>query len=172
MPVRAPRPTARHVAAISRPLICSRTTAVPSAPIGATPWPPYAIGNSVHAPGAVTVQLNFHNPVHDIVYHYSRIGDAYARSNGSVEDQAHPRNVLVLEMPVTGIGEMGRLTIPVDGHGGALLFTGGRVQEGVWRKKDLLSPFAFETEDGSPFLFQPGQTWVTVLPSFDRVKWE
>ncbi|MDD5739770.1 MAG: DUF3048 C-terminal domain-containing protein, partial [Candidatus Peribacteraceae bacterium] len=79
---------------------------------------------------------------------------------------------LVLEMPVTGVGEVGRLTIPVTGKGRALLFSGGKVQEGLWRKKGLMSSFVFETEDGSPLLFAPGQTWVTSLPGFDRVKWE
>lgn len=144
---------------------------LPGVPIEATPWPSFALGDAMRAAPAPEVKLNFHNPDHDVLYRYSRIRDAYVRSSGPVEDQGHPRNVLVLEMPVTGVGEVGRLTIPVSGHGRALLFAGGSVQEGVWRKKDLMSPFAFETEDGSPLLFKPGQTWATALPSFDRVKW-
>lgn len=144
---------------------------LPGSPIVETPWPPFTIGESVNAPAALTVKLNFHNPVHDIVYRYSRLMDAYIRSSGPVEDQGHPRNVLVLEMPVTEVGEMGRLTIPVTGKGRAFLFSGGKVQEGLWRKKDLMSSFVFETEDGSPLLFAPGQTWVTSLPGLDRVKW-
>jgi len=149
----------------------SKIAELPGASIAETPWPPFVIGNSVTAPAALTVTLNFHNPVHDVVYHYSRIRDAYIRSSGTVEDQGHPRNVLVLEMPVTEVGEMGRLTIPVAGSGRALLFSGGKVQEGGWSKKGLMSSFVFETKDGSPLLFAPGQTWVTSLPGFDRVKW-
>ncbi|MFA5272993.1 MAG: DUF3048 domain-containing protein [Candidatus Peribacter sp.] len=145
---------------------------LPGEPITETPWPPFAIGGGVSAPEALTVKLNFHNPAHDVLYRYSRLRDAYIRSSGDVEDQGHPRNVLVLEMPVESVGEMGRLTIPVTGHGRALLFAGGTVQEGVWRKKNLMSSFSFETEDGSPLLFKPGQTWITALPGFDRVKWE
>lgn len=149
----------------------SKIIELPGASIAATPWPPYAIGESVTAPAALTVKLNFHNPDHDVVYRYSRLRDAYIRSSGPVEDQGHPRNVLVLEMPVTGIGEVGRLTIPVTSKGRAFLFSGGKVQEGLWRKKDLMSSFVFETKDGSPLLFAPGQTWVTSLPGLDRVKW-
>ncbi|MFH1444835.1 MAG: DUF3048 domain-containing protein [Candidatus Peregrinibacteria bacterium] len=144
---------------------------LPGASIIETPWPPYAIGDPIGDPVALTVKLNFHNPDHDVVYRYSRLRDAYVRSSGPVEDQGHPRNVLVLEMPVTAIGEMGRLTIPVSGHGRALLFTGGTVQQGEWQKEDLLDSFVFKTDEGSVFLFAPGQTWVTVLPGFDRVKW-
>jgi hypothetical protein len=144
---------------------------LPGPPLPATPWPPYTIGDPVAAPDALTVKLNFYNPAHDVTYRYSRLRDAYIRSSGTVTDQGHPRNVLILEMPVTGIGEMGRLTIPVSGHGRALLFSSGRVQEGLWRKKNLLDPFTFETADGSLLLFAPGQTWVTVLPGLDRVKW-
>lgn len=140
-------------------------------PISPTPWPPCTIGSPVAGPEALTVRLDFHNPAHDVVYRYSRLKDAYIRSSGPVDDQGQPRNVLVLAMPVTEIGEMGRLTIPVSGQGQALLFAGGRVQEGIWRKEDLLSPFRFETGEGSAFLFRPGQIWVTALPGFDRVKW-
>ncbi|MDD5041740.1 MAG: DUF3048 domain-containing protein [Candidatus Peribacteraceae bacterium] len=157
-----------HNLFIERPAI----VALPGDAIAGTPWPPYAVGNNVSSPAAETVTLNFYNPDHDVAYRYSRLRDAYIRSSGSVADQGHPRNVLVLEMPVTGIGEMGRLTIPVTGNGRALLFRSGTVQEGVWRKKDLMSSFVFETADGSSILFAPGQTWVTVLPSFDRVEWE
>ncbi|OIO55730.1 hypothetical protein AUJ46_00330 [Candidatus Peregrinibacteria bacterium CG1_02_54_53] len=149
----------------------SEITSLPGAPITETPWPPYTIGNPTAGSAALTVNLNFHNPVHDVVYRYSRLRDAYIRSSGPTEDQGHPRNVLVLEMPVTAIGEMGRLTIPVSGHGRALLFTGGMVQQGEWRKEGLFGSFVFKTDKGSSFLFAPGQTWVTSLPGLDRVKW-
>lgn len=144
---------------------------LPGAPLAETPWPPYAIGENVAGTLASVVRLNFHNPDHDVTYRYSRLRDAYVRSSGSVENQGHPRNVLLLEMPVTEIGEMGRLTIPVEGNGRALLFAGGTVQEGTWSKKGLMDSFKFETAEGDQFLFSPGQTWVTSLPGFDRVKW-
>lgn len=155
-----------------------RIAELPGPAVSGTPWPPYAIGTPVNAPAAVTLRINFYNPDHDVTYVYSRLHDAYVRSSGPVEDQGRPRNVLVLEMPVTKIGEMGRLTIPVEGRGRALLFRGGTVQEGFWDKQKsgknpaLLTPFSFTAADGSALLFAPGQTWVTVVPGFDRVRWE
>ncbi|MDO8468626.1 MAG: DUF3048 domain-containing protein, partial [Candidatus Peribacter sp.] len=41
---------------------------LPGSPIIETPWPPFTIGESVHAPAAQTVKFNFYNPDHDIVY--------------------------------------------------------------------------------------------------------
>jgi len=143
-----------------------------SSPLPSTDWPPYAIGDLWTGSAALTIHLNYHNPAHDVTYSFSQLSDAYVRSSGSVENQGKPRNVLLLEMPVTNVGEMGRLTIPVSGRGRALLFRSGKVQVGWWRKNGLREPFSFTTADGRPFLFAAGQTWLTALPGFDRVKWE
>lgn len=137
-----------------------------------TKWPPYRIGAPASGSSALVVSLNYYNPAHNVTYAYQRLPDAYVRSSGDVSDQGSPRNVLILETPVTGIGEHGRLTIPLTGHGRAALFHGGIMQSGVWKKKSLFEPFVFETEDGTPFLFAPGQTWITGVPSFDRLSWE
>lgn len=141
-------------------------------PVVWSPWPAFPVGGTVSgAPAARTVTLNFNNPAHDVTYHYDFLRASFIRSSGTVEDQGHPQNVLILEMPVTGVGEYGRLTIPVESKGRALLFRSGTVQEGTWAKNGLLKPFIFAAADGSPFIFAPGQIWATALPSFDRVTW-
>jgi hypothetical protein len=143
-----------------------------NSPLPGTRWPPYAIGDPWTGSAATVIQLNFLNPAHDVTYSFSRLSDAYVRSSGTVKRQGSPRNVLLLEVSVTEIGEEGRLTIPVMGRGRALLFHSGKVQEGWWKKTGLNDPFSFTGRDGKPLLFSPGQTWMTVLPDFDRVKWE
>lgn len=137
-----------------------------------TEWPPYAIGTPRTGSAALTIELEFHNPDHDVVYTYDRLGDAYVRASGDVKNQGAPRNVLVLEMPVESIGEYGRLTIPVVGRGRAFLFHSGIKQEGYWRKSGLYGAFTFTTKQGDPFLFAPGQTWMTALPGLDRLSWK
>ncbi|MDD5624015.1 MAG: DUF3048 domain-containing protein [Candidatus Peribacteraceae bacterium] len=135
-------------------------------------WPPYETsGVSLSGSGALTVRLNFHSPVHNVRYAYQPFSDAYVRTNGEVEDQAEPRNVLILEIPVTEVGEHGRLTIPVEGRGRALLFRSGTLQQGHWTKTAMRSGFSFTQDNGEQFIFTPGQTWMTVLPSLERVTW-
>ena len=134
-------------------------------------WPPYAIGTAPTGSSALLVKLNNYNYYHNVTYTFHRLTDSYVRSSGDVADQGSPRNVLILEAPITGVGEHGRLTIPLAGKGTAVLFRSGYLQEGTWSKKGLYDPFVFETEDGKPFLFAPGQTWMTAIPSFDRLSW-
>ena len=137
-----------------------------------TPWPPFSYGRAKDAPTARTVRVNFFNPDHDVLYTFSSASQKYVRSNGTVQNQAQPENVLMLEMPIAGIGEYGRLKIPVAGHGKLLLFRAGKVYEGTWQKNGTATPFSFTDKTGDPLAFSSGQTWMTVLPTLDRVVWE
>ncbi|MDD5751758.1 MAG: DUF3048 domain-containing protein [Candidatus Peribacteraceae bacterium] len=135
-------------------------------------WPPYAIGTPSTGSAALLVELNFYNYYHNVTYTYHRLSDSYIRSSGDVAEQGSPRNVLILETPITDIGEHGRLTIPLEGEGPVALFHSGKVQIGTWSKQGLYEPFVFQTDDGRPFLFDPGQTWMTAVPDMGRLKWE
>lgn len=148
------------------------TKLLQDASLPATSWPPYFVGASSSGSGASQISINWFNPAHNVRYTYSTLRGAYVRESGDVADQGHPHNILFLEMPVTGIGEAGRLTIPVTGHGRALLFRSGTIQEGRWKKGGLLQDFSFEDRDGGALVFAPGQTWVTVVPELSRVKWQ
>jgi hypothetical protein len=135
-------------------------------------WPPYRIGAAPPGQPATEIRINFFNKQHDVLYRYNRFSSAYIRENGTVESPATPRNVLLLEMPVESVGELGRLTIHVAGKGRALLFRSGTIQEGFWKKTGPDHPFVFENADGEELRFTKGQTWMTVLPTLDRVRWD
>lgn len=137
-----------------------------------TSWPPYELGGAPSASGASVIRLNFLNPLHSIRYTYSPFTGTYTRKNGTTTSDATPANILVLEMPVTDIGEFGRLAIPVEGSGRALFFRSGAVLHGRWQKGDHLDPFQFLDEQGAPLLLSKGQTWMTVFPELSRVTWE
>jgi len=135
-------------------------------------WPPYHVGMAPAAPAATEIAVNFFSPVHDVQYAYDERTQRYDRTNGDVENQAHPSNVLFLEIPITEVGEYGRLHIQVQGKGKALLFRSGKVYEGRWEKKNDTTAFSFTNGEGDPLSFAHGQTWMTVLPSLERVTWE
>lgn len=192
------------------------------------PWPPYKLGQAVSDSGATTITLNFLNPDHNVRYTYHSIIQTYTRVNGGIESEAHPKNILILEAPITEVREYGRLEIPLLGRGRALLFRSGTVTPGVWERgkaeveeqrqtlgadtpastdvafspSDLANappvmpsaagaipryiprvsrdtrddippkPLRFLGIDGNPLAFAKGQTWITVLPTLERVKWE
>ncbi len=133
------------------------------------PWPPFATGMQRSTSGALSISLNFYSPAHDVRYTFERLGSRYIRDNGGQISDAKPRNVLVLAIPVTGVGEHGRLSISLEGSGEALLFRNGTVTRGRWRKSTENTWFSFVDAEGEPLVFAAGQTWITVLPSLDRV---
>lgn len=51
------------------------------------------------------------------------------------------------------------------GSGKALLFLGHRYYVGTWKKTSLGAPTRFYLPNGQPARFQPGQTWIEVVPT-------
>lgn len=137
-----------------------------------TLWPPYLTGPPpAHGSGAVTVTIDFYSPVHNVEYRFQPDG-SYMRDNGGTVSTLHPRNILIIEAPIAEVGEFGRLTIPLEGKGKALLFRSGSVFQAQWKKKDGESAWEFFTKDGSPLRFAGGVTWMTQVTDLERVTWE
>ncbi|MFH0769851.1 MAG: DUF3048 domain-containing protein [Candidatus Peregrinibacteria bacterium] len=146
----------------------------PLLPAEITPasWPPYATGMAQTGEPAVRVSVNFYNPDNDVAYTYDPQTWRYIRKNGEEVSDAQPSNVLLLEIPVAGEGEAGRLQIPVAGEGRAFLFRSGVEIEGTWKKYGPQAWFVFTDHFGHPMVFARGQTWMTVVDRLERVKWE
>lgn len=134
-------------------------------------WPPYETGPVQSNSGALTIGIDYMNPAHNTRYTYDHFSMSYVRDNGGIISRAQPRNVLLLEIGIASIGEYGRLDIPLLGNGRAVLFRDGTVERGTWRRPTLDQWFTFENESGGAFTFAKGQTWITVIPSFDRLTW-
>lgn len=135
-------------------------------------WPPYEIGALHTATGASVIELNFFNPNHNVTYTYQPLSGTYERDNGGIISPTQPRNLLILEAPILGIGEYGRLKIDLVGSGPMTLFHSGRMQAGTWRRATASSSFEYLDDAGEPIHFAKGQTWRTVLPTMDRLSWE
>ncbi|MDO8648560.1 MAG: DUF3048 domain-containing protein [Candidatus Peregrinibacteria bacterium] len=134
-------------------------------------WPPYSLGRQQSGSSALLISLDFLSSTHDVTFEFNRLTHSYTRTNGDIVSEAHPQNVLILEAPIAGVGEHGRLTIPLTGRGDALLFRGGTILRGIWKKSANASSFTFEDTDGDPMRFGSGQTWMVVLPTLRRVSW-
>ena len=133
-------------------------------------WPPYALGPALPAPAAKRIAVTYYNPAHDTKFVYQSHTGKYVRSNGTEEDQAKPRNIIMIETPIKNIGEHGRLHIPLY-KGSAILFRSGMVYEGTWKKKSD-GWFEFTNTQGRPLLFARGQARLMAIPSFERISWE
>jgi hypothetical protein len=65
------------------------------------------------------------------------------------------------------------ILIPVLGSGTAIYFRDGKVQRGWWHQKDGFAPLRFFDRRGREVAFNPGQTWIEVVPrnSGSSVSW-
>ncbi|MBM3231643.1 DUF3048 domain-containing protein [Candidatus Peregrinibacteria bacterium] len=135
-------------------------------------WPPFPVGSPVGASSVTDISVNFFSSLHNISYAFDAFTGTYKRTNGKTVSDAHPHNILFLEVPIDSIGEHGRMFMTLTGKGDALLFHSGKMQEGEWHRKSLDESWTFTTADGEDFLFAKGQIWMTVLPDLERVKWE
>jgi hypothetical protein len=137
-----------------------------------TLWPPYDIGSMPQdGSGALFIDVNFFSRRHNVLFSFNKSAQTYTRDNGGIVSEARPRNVFIFESFILDIGEHGRLTIDMSGHGAALFARGGKMFRGTWSKKDPKSPLQFMLFNSEPMRFSRGQTWMMVIPSLDRVTW-
>lgn len=135
-------------------------------------WPPYPTGPAISGEEATVITVNFFSPVHNVLFTFDPLSQSYSRRNGDVLSDAHPANVLILEIPIKNIGEFGRLEIDTTGMGNVLFFRSSTVQKGQWYKASINEPFVFSDSKGNPLIFAQGQTWMMVLPELERVRWK
>lgn len=108
-------------------------------------------------------------------YQYDPTTDTYLHSINGVPHtdlttgkRVAPRNVIVQFITVTGSGiydVTGAETpnLQVIGSGRCLVFVGGRVYHGTWKKPNRNSPTRFLDEKGRDIPLHPGQTWIHLV---------
>ena len=107
-----------------------------------------------------------------VEYNYDPIQNNYLRSNGGYEHQdknigetIRVKNVVVQIIPeIVAFGELGRLTLEVEGEGEALIFMDGGYNIGTWKKTGTNDRTMFYYSDGTEVEFNIGNTWIEVVP--------
>jgi hypothetical protein len=140
---------------------------------------------------ATTISLSFRNPLfaqddpnYDVRYVYKRASNTYERYMGGVPhvdtntgSALRPANVIVLRTgPAVADPAAGptpeSILIPVRARGVAWYFMDGHVKKGVWQKgQDPNSPLRLLDRKGRPESFNPGQSWIEVMPSSSPASW-
>lgn len=108
-------------------------------------------------------------------YQYDAASDSYLHSiNGTPHtDQTTgrrvaPRNVIVQFIKVVDSGQRDVTGAPVPttqviGSGKCMVFSGGKVYNGTWKKSDRSSPTEFVDSEGKAIELEPGQTWIHLV---------
>jgi hypothetical protein len=129
------------------------------------------------------ITAKFFDPVYTANFTFDPSTGLYLRGTGTKNaidknnnTQISPRNVLIqfvddytvplVEKDTTGID------LKLDRSGSAILFTGGTKVNGKWNFAEGTA--RYQTNDNQPMQFQPGQTWIILMPKSlsANVKWE
>lgn len=137
-----------------------------------------------------SIYISFRNPLYladdpayDVQYNYDRKSNTYARIMGGAPHidaatgkQLTPSNVIVMKTgaatadPAAGPTPQSIL-IPVLGSGKAIYFRDGKVEYGRWHQANINAPLRFTDNHGHQVAFNPGQSWIEVVPAGSPVSW-
>lgn len=125
---------------------------------------------------ARSIDLNISSATYNVHYDYEPTTNSYKRSEGGKPHtdeksgtQLMPKVVIALVMTQGRNGVY--TTYNTIGSGKVFVFQDGAVIEGTWNKESNKSQFVFKDVNGAPLLLNPGQTWLSVVGSADRVKY-
>lgn len=118
------------------------------------------------------IHMDYNSEIHNVSFVYDGWKKTYRRSIYNADDQARPANIVILKTYVEGLNE--RTIIPwtqTFGRGELLLFSQGKMWEGMWEREKGKHFTLFDT-DGNPLQLGPGQVWVAMVDNFERISWE
>lgn len=107
----------------------------------------------------------------DVRWQYNPETNTYLRFTGGephldleTGEQLNATNVVVQKTTEIGpLGELKHMLYTTIGEGDALIFMGGEVIEGFWKKQNLTGRTIFTTKLGEEIEFNPGQVWISVV---------
>lgn len=114
-----------------------------------------------------------------VLYRYNREENLYYRYYGFMETphfldnniQLTAKNIIIQYVGTRVLDEEGRLEMELGGSGKVLFFKDGIVVEGYW-KKDGDSFTQYYNQQGEKLTFNPGQTWIHIVPSSIEVLYQ
>jgi len=122
-----------------------------------------------------TISVNFGNANYNVVYNYNQSSNSYLRSlagkphiDALNNHQLAAKNIVIQAVnwrpTVTAINEHGYI-IDTVGSGTATVFQDGNKIEATWKKDNENSRTRFyDKKTGAEIQFNPGQTWIEIIP--------
>lgn len=116
-------------------------------------------------------QLHFSLLSYRVSYYYDPITKTYTRYQGQYEQKGvTPDNVVIMFSSYYVYDEEGRLHLKTQGEGEAWVFQRGKMRKGKWIKRGKTEKLRFVAETGEEIRFFPGQTWIELIDSADKVE--
>ncbi len=130
---------------------------------------PWGSGDAVAAGRPAKAFDAVFSPAHTTSWRFD--GTRYVNENSYAAqgDRFNPDNVLVLRVQQGDAGYLDPAGYPVpesiyEGEGNAVLFHGGKMVRGTWKKATRQEPLQLVTADGEELSVPAGRTWIELLP--------
>ncbi len=116
---------------------------------------------------------------YDVLWKYDQSKNAYFRYTGGQEHKdletqlpLTAKNVVIMFAKEKGpVDKNMHMFYQVTGEGEALVFQNGQVIEGTWEKKTGFDRTLFLDKNGDEIEFVRGRTWISVVPSGNRISY-
>ncbi|MFH1536378.1 MAG: DUF3048 domain-containing protein [Patescibacteria group bacterium] len=123
------------------------------------------------------VKVNFSSSSYEVEWKYDADSNEYLRFNGGVEhldknseEQLAVSNIVVQYAETSLLEEnTGRLDIKTLGEGDMIVFQDGAYIEGTWKKEERGDRTKFYDSFDEEIEFNPGKTWVEIVPVDNEV---
>lgn len=129
------------------------------------------LGDSIH--------IYYPFPQYFVRYDYNPEKNNYKRYQAGEEhidhgneEQIAVSNVVVLITDYYPTDAEGRLYMKTEGKGDMYLFRNGKVYPGTWKKTTSLDPLKFYSTNDTELVFEPGNTWISVVNFSAGLQWE
>lgn len=130
------------------------------------------------AAAAATINIDFGEPSYSVQWKYNAGQNDYLRYQGGVAykdaegNEIRTKNIAIMYAESKAIDSYGRRKTKTTGLGKAIVFSGGGVIEGEWRRPSLAERTRFFNAAGDEVLFFPGVTWIEIIPShFPKIQY-
>lgn len=130
------------------------------------------------APSATAIDISISSALYDVHYDYDKASNSYLRSEGGAPHNDReggrltPKVVVVMKVPMhLGFEDGYREQMDTVGSGPAYVFQDGVVTQGTWNKPDRPTQITFKDSANNQIAFNPGQTWITDIPTEKSVTW-
>lgn len=124
------------------------------------------------------IQIYFSTKTYEAGWQYDRESNDYLRYQAGVLEQdrdgleVRAKNIAVQFTKMTVLDTVGRKDIETIGSGEAIVFEDGIRIDGTWRKEARGDRTKFYDSTGTEIKFNPGVTWVEVVPIGTEVTME
>lgn len=124
------------------------------------------------------IVINFSTPSYKVNWKYDLEKNDYLRYQaGEVQrdkdgSEVRAKNIIVQFVKMWVVDSVGRKRMETIGNGRAIVFRDGKSIEGKWVKIEKGSRTAFYDENGEEIKFNPGITWIEVVPIEKEVEFK